>query len=162
VARTTATPEPGTPQVDLTAIPLAPGQMRLLVNALAEADTLAAVHHWTGTPGCHRSLAAAVLQTAGMAAASGHPVIPVLATSIHSYELAHADLLRHAPRDGLTAEFGELVQQMHLLWGMARVKRWQAQVTAAGLQWRGDPPQMKEEAGCLVPAGPHGQSPAPQ
>jgi hypothetical protein len=142
--------------VGYAAVPLTPDEAQLLVTALREEDRLSRIHFWTHDGSAwSRSNAAAILRTAGIAAALGHPLVPVLAQDLHMYDdCVLTNLQRYAPHSRVTRDFEQLLGRMHALSGMARVHRWRMEWGAAGRQWAGSPPFPPDcERRALLPGG---------
>jgi hypothetical protein len=151
------TPAPARPVRDMLAVPLTPAEMQLLINALDEDDRLMRLHHYPDGSAFARSEAAMMLARAGMAAALGHRVIPVLIRELGMYEHVLGGLRRFAPDGQITRDFAQLLGRMHALSGQAQVHRWETEVAGGGLRWKGTPPGQLPPAVAQAPELPRGK-----
>lgn len=126
------------------AIPLTPAETAVLVAALNEKDRLTRIHRPDISGGFShgRYTAASVAQTAGVAAALGHQVVPHLVSDLSMHDYLLADLHQWAPNSSITRQFELLLARMHVLAGMARVKGWRVRWDDCGMRWHPSPPTV--------------------
>jgi hypothetical protein len=151
------------PEVDRCAVPLTPGQVAQLVEALYEVDRLRGVHRPDiSGPGWGADDARAVSTAAGVAAALGFATVPVPASNLRSYDLHLEHMARWAPSSASTQQFRLLLTELHALEGVARIKGWTARwKEPGGYQWDNPPagPAAAESTVAQIPAASaHGTS----
>ena len=145
------------PVRDMLAVPLTPGEMQLLINAMDEDDRLMRENHYRDGSAFARSEAAMMLARAGMADALGHRVIPVLVRELSMYEHVLSGLHRFAPGGQITQDFAQLLGRMHALSGQARVYRWETEVAGGGVRWKDPPGQVPPPSAAQAPELPRGK-----
>jgi hypothetical protein len=118
---------------DILAIPLTSDEAQVLVTAMRAEERVMRNDFWAHSgSGWAVSMLSAVLRDAGIAAALGHPYIPVLAQEVAMLENSLVLMRMHGrPCPPIADSFEELLSKMHLLAGMASVKRWR-------VKWLGD------------------------
>ena len=131
---------PEIPESAYVAIPLTPAEVQVLVTALLEDDRLTRVHRSDiGGSDFARDEAAAMMKRAGIAAALGHTVVPLLVSQLGMYEYVLAPLRDWAPNSQVTREFAAFLTRCHFLTGVAKVRGWKARFDGPGVRWDGDP-----------------------
>ncbi len=145
------------------AVPLTPAETGRLVDAMREADRLRRVHRPDiGGSTYSRSEANALTHRAGVAAALGHPVVPVLVRDLDMYDhVLHG--MQQAPRSAATRDLEQLLTRMQMLAPTARLHGWTVFHDAAvgGLRWTTVPTDPTVSPTTPDPAGTAGGATPP-
>jgi hypothetical protein len=141
------------PRGGYPAVPLTPAEAQLLTDALEEDERQEQIERRPSS-GASR-MAADIRARAGVAAALGQPVIPVLASEVSLVGYVLSYLRRRIPDAAITADFGQLLARMQALTGTAAVRGWSAKRGPGGVRWTGVPPG--QDAADQAPALPRGK-----
>lgn len=137
---------------DYLAVPLTPNEVALLVEVLNEDHRLTRLHRPDIGGGSSYALSEAqtVSRVAGVAAALGHPVVPLMVRQISMLDYTLATLQKWAPRAPLTRRFEVLLSRLHLLAGMAHVHGWRCRWGEGGVRWHPHPPTIPGDTADLI------------
>lgn len=108
------------------AVPLLPGDVTVLVEALEWLDRVTPAHYTGGSAGAPwaRRLASKVRTNAGLARSLSHETTPLMPFDIQQADSALEDLQRDQPVDEHTVRLGDLVKRLHELAAVAQVRDW--------------------------------------